>query len=61
MTRLALLPWYTDVCGILGHWPDMHNLEDMECDPTAMWRAGLTPVEAAAAITVAEFERSLNA
>lgn len=61
MTRMGLLPWWNAVHDILGYWPDMTELVRSECSVDAMWNAGLTPVEAAAAITVAEFERSFNA
>lgn len=60
MTRMGLLPWWTEVAGILGYWPDMALLVEVECSVDAMWNAGLSPVEAAAAITVAEFERSFK-
>lgn len=59
MTRMAFIPWLIQVGHILG-W-SQHQFEQADGEAARpMWEAGLTPVEAAAAITVAEFERSLQ-
>ena len=61
MTRMAFFPWLDVVDAILGRKTILPQRGSDLDDPEIMWRAGLTPVEAAAAITVAEFERTLNA
>lgn len=60
MTRLAFVPWCAAVRTILDR-PTFGVMPDQVNDLGLMWDAGMSPVEAAAAITVAEFERSLNA
>lgn len=54
--RQPFLPWFREIVAILGP-----SAPATERELDLMWRAGLTPVEAAAAIVIAAFERSLNA